>query len=440
MLINANQIDQASLALVIQRTASGASFSGNLVNYAQNSGFMGPTVLWVTGGAQDVTGSKRFRDPLLVNYSGGTGAAPSARWVNDQITASISSSSAAISALSGYVQNASGALTYVRVTGSSTIQAANFTGLGGTLVIYSGGQIFISGAAAGAGGGSNVLVTGSSAISSANFTGAGNVTLTYDGALITVSGTASAGGVPNTVTTTGAYVMAGSYVFSGSPFVPDPTQPSGAANLEWVSGVSGVLVTNTLNVSGVLYARMTGISGAIVAGSIVTNNYFITGTGVVAASSTGNVTNTFNITSGSAVVSSSGTVSNTFNGTVNSVTNLSGITGNFVTMSFYYDENNLSTGLNTIESFVSRDFTFTGYAAGVITTGTQGAFSGSFYQRTPTNAKTTFINFGLPAGQFCTGRGGFAQVISGMNRVGLDIYTIGTGITGLSVGLFGVGY
>ncbi len=109
-------------------------------------------------------------------------------------------------------------------------------------------------------------------------------------------------------------------------------------------------------------------------------------------------------------------------------------------MSFYFDEFSLYTGLNIVESIVGRDFFFTGYAIGAINSGTQGGFSGSFYQRDMLNAKTNFVTFGLNTGQFFSGRAGFNQIISGMNRVGLDIYGIGTGLTGLSVGLFGVGY
>lgn len=43
-------------------------------------------------------------------------------------------------------------LSAIKITGSSIIPVANFTGLGGTLIIYSGNQIFVSGAAVGGGG------------------------------------------------------------------------------------------------------------------------------------------------------------------------------------------------------------------------------------------------------------------------------------------------
>jgi hypothetical protein len=109
-------------------------------------------------------------------------------------------------------------------------------------------------------------------------------------------------------------------------------------------------------------------------------------------------------------------------------------------MSYYFDEFSLATGLNQVETFIARSFTFTGYGIGVINSGTQGFLSGSFYQRTSTNVKTTFATFSLNNGLFFYASGGLSQEISGMNRVGLDIFRIGTGITGLSIGAFGVGY
>ena len=109
-------------------------------------------------------------------------------------------------------------------------------------------------------------------------------------------------------------------------------------------------------------------------------------------------------------------------------------------MAFWYDQYNLATGLNNVEAVVGRSFFFTGYSVGVINTGTQGFFSGSLYQRTPINTKTSFIDLSLNSGLYFKSQGGFVQEISGLNRVGLDILLLGTGITGLSIGVFGVGY
>lgn len=465
MKINASQIDSASLNLAIQQATSGSAFSGNFVAYVSNSGWLGNTVVYTTGGLQLIRGSKIFETSPTVPYSGGTGTAPSTRWVLDQVASysgwanSTFIDSAGLTSASGQLStnlfttgsglytsifNTGAALSRVSVTGGGLMQRADITGMGGTTVYSLGNQIIISGGAGG-GGSSNTSVTGSAAISAPNFTGVGNVVVSYDGTYVLVSGTSSAAGVPNTVTTTGTYILAGGYTFSGSPFVPIPTQPSGAANILFVSGASGILSARDSAVSGVLYDQMTGISGAIVVGAQVTNNYFITGTGLVSvnSSASGSVNNTINITSGNVSVSNTGTTTNTINvtnGTLNNNFNLSGITGNFVNLSFYFDSSTLATGLNTLEAMVGRSFYFTGYGIGVINTGTQGFFSGSFYQRTQTNVKTNFVDFSLNSGTFFTGKGNFAQEITGLNRVGLDIYRIGTGITGLSIGLFGVGY
>lgn len=514
MRIQATQIDSASLALAIQQASSGAAFSGNFISFVSASGWIGPTALAVTGGAQTVLGLKTFVTSPQIPYSGNTGTAPSAQWVLDQIASLSGWNGGTYVTNTGFVPasgqlafnlyatgsglytllvnqsgqgssdyatktaltNTGAALSRVTVTGGTLMQLANLSGLGTVTVYSSGSTIYFSGAPStgGGGGSSNTSVTGSAAIAAPNFTGVGSVVTSYNGTYVYISGTNSSSfkvtgsssiAIPNltgvgTISATydGTYViisgisgadsllsgylentfmrLTGTSALSGTKtFNTTPLILTGAT-----AGPEAVNLTQASGISGVLRAFITGVSGAIQAGSTVTNNYFITGTGVVTASSTGNVTNTFNVTSGSIYPSSSGTVTNTFNGAVNNVTNISGVTGNFVNISFFYDSSNLATGLNSIEAFVGRSFTLTGYAIGCYNTGTQGYFSGSFYQRTITNAKTNFVNFSLNSGMYFTGVGGFNQTVSGMNRMGLDIYLIGTGITGLSIGAFGVGY
>lgn len=142
--------------------------------------------------------------------------------------------------------------------------------------------------------------------------------------------------------------------------------------------------------------------------------------------------NTFNAT---------GVLNNTFNAApvANNIA-LAIITGNFVNISFFFEAYNLNTGLNQIESFIARDFTFTGYAVAAQTSGTQGFLSGSLYQRSPLGVKTNFRDFSYNSGQFFTGVGGLSQTISGMHRVGIDLLNVGTGMTGVTVGIFGFGY
>ncbi len=410
-MIYTKQIDSPSLTAFIVNAMSGAALSGSLAPYFQSSGWVGDGVVYRTG-AQSITGVKTFLDSPRVPYSGNTGTAPSTLFVLDQIAALNASSSAlylsrgttpdivsGLKVFTGAVQvgnptstghavnlftltGATGSLLSLRVTGSAPIQIASMSGLGGTVILWSGNNIFISGAAGGGGGSSNTSVTGSSAISAPNFTGVGLATLTYDGTYVRVSGATdltTSGYFENNFVHRGLFNdnISGLKTFTGAVGVGVPTNSGHAVNQGYLTGVSGALISQ------------------LAPGNTINTGTFFTFTG---------------------------------------------ITGNFVNMSFYFDEFNLYTGLNVIESLVSRDFFFTGYAIGVINTGTQGFFSGSFYQRNTTNVKTNFINFGHNSGQFFTAAGGFNQIISGMNRVGLDIYRIGTGITGLSVGLFGVGY
>lgn len=449
-LISTRQINGTELASAIALASSGAAFSGNMLGYYSNSGYFGSNVCY-TYSDQSITGNKRFYLSPIVPYSGDTGRAPSTLFVldvrnalsgfdentyvhragtetisgdktfNQALTVNsptatghavnlgyltgysgvVNSNAAAISGVLAAADAAiivrlvatGGALSAFTVTGSSLIRSADISGLGGTLVIWSGAKLFISGAAGG--GSSNTSVTGSSAIAAPNFTGVGSVVVSYNGTYVIVSGLASA----SSDTALSGYLetnfvhrglitesISGLKTFTGAVGVGDPTTTGHAVNLGGLTGASGILSARDLTISGVLQA---GINAA----SSTTNNY-------------------------------------TF----------SGITGNFVNMSLFYDQYNLATGLNSVESFVARSFFFTGYAVGAINSGTQGLFSGSLYQRTPTNVKTNFLNFGLPAGNFFTGLGGFNQQITGMNRVGLDIYLIGTGLTGVSVGIFGVGY
>lgn len=136
-----------------------------------------------------------------------------------------------------------------------------------------------------------------------------------------------------------------------------------------------------------------------------------------------------------------GEVNNTYSNEGNVYTVLSGVTGNFVNMTFYFDAFTLETGLNVSEGFVSRDFSFTGYSLGVINSGNAGtALTGKLYQRTTTNTKVNFADFSLANGSLFIANGGYNQTISGLNRIGVDLLGVPTGMTGLSVGVFGIGY
>lgn len=65
----------------------GQNFENFLGLFSTNSGFLGTTVLYVTGGAQTILGPTTFAFNPLVPYTGGSGTAPSQQFVTDQITA-----------------------------------------------------------------------------------------------------------------------------------------------------------------------------------------------------------------------------------------------------------------------------------------------------------------------------------------------------------------
>lgn len=494
--INAQQIDQASLALIIQQTTSGASFSGNLVSYAESSGWFGNNVVATTGN-QTITGVKQFFNSPLIPYSGNTGSAPSAKWVNDQIAA-YSGNADGIFVQSGNLISASGQLAYntyvtgsglynlivnqsgqaatnyatktqlfntgaslskVRVTGGGTVQDANFSGLGGTLIIHSGSTVFISGAAGGGGGAgdSDVQVTGSSVLTTANFTGVGSVVVSYDGSLIRISGTAGADATlsgyveGNFVNRSTAQNVTGVKTFVSSPIVPTATTETQAINLGQASGISGVLVERDSTISGVIYGQMTGISGVLAqnaGGVAITNNYYITGTGVVAASShaSGDINNTFSITSGTTTVINSGTAANTYNINSGSTLNFNlgnTVTGNLVNISMFMDP--VITGLSVGEVFCSMSFNLTGFFLGCVTSGfgpvsgSNAPLSGSLYTRSfADNSKTILSGFTFQSGVNTQFFGSLTHTVPAYARLGIDITNSLSGIQKMTLGFCGV--
>lgn len=372
--------------------------------------------------------------------------------------------------LSGRLFTTGANLSALSVTGSF-MQTPNFTGMGGTLVIRSGNFVLISGTATA--GNSNVSITGSTVMSSPNFTGMGGTLVIQSGNFVLISG-AGAGAATNNgdginlsgnlnasgrrawddatnlsgrLFTTGANLSAVSITGSAIMQVPNFTGMGGtliiqSGNFVLISGggggASSVSITGSSTIATPNFTGMAGtlviqsgnfvlVSGATATTTLQINNFNITGTGTTYITNTasGNQTNTVN----------------NYSGTVN--TNpiiLNGITGNFVNMSFYFDESNLITGLSLVETFIARDFTFTGYGLGLIVSGRDGFLSGSLYQRNSTNTKTKFIDFSLNSGIVWYASGGFQQTISGMNRVGVDLVRLSSGCTGFALGAFGVGY
>lgn len=491
MKIYVKQIDEASLTAFVTG-AAGASLSGQLNSYLQNGGYLGVNVVYASGAPQIISGSKTFATSPTVPYSGGTGTAPSRLYVDNQIATATVLYQSNLSGISGSIFNTGANLSVVKVTGSSGIQVANFTGLGnvnvslvsGNLIGISGnsddainlsGRLISTGAASiaaaniysnsiGTNLSGNLFTTGAnlSAVSitggfmqTPNFTGMGGTLVIRSGNFVLISG-AGAGGAANNgdgvnlsgnLFTTGANLssvrvtgsnniqvpnftgMGGTLVIQSGSFVLISGAGGGGGSSVSVTGSSTIVAPNFTGMAGTLILQSGNfvlVSGATATTTLQINNFNITGTGTtyITNSASGNQTNTIN----------------NYSGTVN--TNpiiLNGVTGNFVNISFFFDEFNTATGLNLVEGFISRDFIFTGYAVGAYISGTHGRLSGALYQRNTINVKTQIVPFSFESGMHFTGQGGFNQTVSGMNRVGVDIFSLMTGVTGISIGLFGVG-
>lgn len=118
------------------------------------------------------------------------------------------------------------------------------------------------------------------------------------------------------------------------------------------------------------------------------------------------------------------------------------ITGNYTTLSFYFDP--IATGLAVAESFISRNINITGFALGAVISGagpliSGGMLSGRIYARNPDNSTQIFQNFTFDSGLYYSFSGNLAIPLTGNQRIGLDILSTLSGIQKFSVGVFGFG-
>lgn len=115
------------------------------------------------------------------------------------------------------------------------------------------------------------------------------------------------------------------------------------------------------------------------------------------------------------------------------------ITGNFVNISFFSDP--VATGFNLFETFVSRNFTFTGAAFSCRTSGfgqvNGGILTGKLYQVDFNNTEQTLFSFTFNSGLIYSGSPLFTTAVTGYNRVGLSITNSLSGIEKFCVGIFG---
>ena len=183
--------------------------------------------------------------------------------------------SGAIAALSGSLGQSGAKLSAVQVTGSSTIQVANFSGIGGTLLIYSGGLILISGASASA----SVANNGDGINLSGNLTNTGSALIARD---LLISGAlaaqmqASAAGVSTLNSLSGAVSIvatgAGITIFNSGQSIFISGSSTAAANNSDGINLSGAL----FNTGSILSTSSSLISGNLTqTGTLLTNLIYL---------------------------------------------------------------------------------------------------------------------------------------------------------------------
>lgn len=442
MKINVNQIEPIGLTEFIKGIGSG-DFSGQFVNYVFSDGYLGDNVVYASGGGQTISGQKTFATSPIVPYSGGTGAATSRKYIDDM-------DGQTLTLISNFSGNVFSSFSFVKATGSSGILSPNFSGIGGTRVLKSGNFVLVSGG----GQSSSVFVTGSDAVVNPNFSGIGGTRIIESGNFVLISGGGSqAANNGDGINLSGNLTQTGASLLS-------IIASTGQQNSLAATTISGNLTQTGVDLLALLFSTGSNLSAVKVTGSAVMNTVNITGDGglnitrsgdfVIISGGQGGGTfvesNTYNVTgTGNVYITptASGDMYNTYNlisGRIDQPISISGITGNFVNMSFFFDEYNLEAGSNLLEGFVSRDFWFTGYALGAYSSGIGGSLSGLMYQRTTLNEKVQILPFSFENGIYFKSEKGYSQVISGMNRVGIDIFSVSTGVTGFTVGIFGVGY
>jgi hypothetical protein len=299
----------------------------------------------------------------------------------------------------------SGEATAVKITGSTTLDLANFTGIGGAQVILSGNSVLISGGASssvgGAGSGVSLLVaTGYS--NSGGFTG--NVLLS------------GAGGV---VAFTGANR---SIVISGTPAV---------------GGVTSLAATGIINTG--FFTGSVMLSGA---GNIVVSTGNQVSKLIVVSGDTGAYTNFTSLQN--QITSLSGAISG---GSFVQITGLL-ITGVKNDINFFTPFP--TTGLALQETFVSNVMFITGYAIGATSSGVGGAHQtsgasgavlqypcvGEFYQRTTGNSTGLISSFTFNSGLLFQ-KASIANFATASDaRIGLNIFSGISGAQNMTFALY----
>lgn len=246
---------------------SAVKMTGSSVQNVLNLTGVGTVITWISGTNGYISGS----NVDAINLSGNLALTGQQAWTAANVNAVN---------LSGNLTITGTKLSAVQVTGSSIINAVNLTGLGGTLVIQSGGFVFISGAGGGAAGGVTsidglagaVVITGSGTVStyvingqliisgaagggagvsainglqnSVSIVGTGGLTVSVNGQNILVSGDSSISGA---LTTTGAtlYSLLNNASGTFAPALANYVYQTGVQSITGIKTFASQIVINS---------------------------------------------------------------------------------------------------------------------------------------------------------------------------------------------------
>lgn len=203
-----------------------------------------------------------------------------------------------INSLSGFTINASGALqaqiagangTSVKVSGSATLTIADFTGIGGTLVFTSGGQVFVSGGAGGGGGITQGQLDSLSGYTNVQIAATGlSATLNSSGIGVTLSGNATATGIA-----LGARIdLVSGLVLSASGGLETRITATGNSAVTHANGIGSIISGNLTTTGVTLTVRDNLLSGMILTGDVNTGNSAVAHTNGMGTILSGNMTQT----------------------------------------------------------------------------------------------------------------------------------------------------
>lgn len=280
-LIQAKQIDPTSLSQFILSSFSGANFSGSLQAYVAGSGWLGPNVVYASGGSQNIASQLIYLvSPDVPYIPNDTGSAINYLFLSNFVGSGITGINLAnFITTTGNEQNLGGYKSFsgqLRVMGvpQSIYDTVNLSYLQIVSGVLQTGLNNVTVANA-------VLLTSNQLISGVkSFVSIPNSLGTpVNPTDLATKSYVDASSPPNVVTTTGNFSLTGNYNFLNSPTVPIATVSNQVPQLSQlnalgttmgqVTGFAGVLSINgTSGASGLVYLQSAGTVQVIQCGPI----------------------------------------------------------------------------------------------------------------------------------------------------------------------------